>query len=403
VRHFVIYVPDTDRLVKCEFYLDHSEVVVNDALAIGFRADGHLIGTSTPCELDIGHDPVAEVARLIDISRATSEFIIRHFLIELRGGTVDKAIEDFHLATLPLLGDLKKIHPALSVPSSFERRLHDALSAPNPRLGAARFWAEESVGAQASSAFMSSLVVNGQLSSNRAAWLGLVPTTLRHELVDSPLVSTPYLRPLASWRDVLSDLEPRARVEFVRHAMSESKSISVLASAYTLGLKAHGRDHVRAFNDLVADVLRCGVGRPGSFAMFLIAKGIAGEKASLLSTRQDCVVAASTLENCLNNPCQRYKEGILSGKTVVLAVGENWDKAAIAIDPRTERIVEAKGRKNVPLPTDVDLALRELQRQWNQYKKRGSQHVRTSESPNGTSVVSTGPAPILPAPQPARA
>jgi hypothetical protein len=371
MRHFVIHVPDNDRLVKCEFSLDHSEVVVNDALAIGFRPDGHLIGTSTPCEIDIGHDPISEVARLIDISPATSEFILRHFLVELRGGTVDKAIEDLHLATLPLLRDLKKVHPALSVPSSMEHRLHDALSAPNPRLGAARFWAEESVGAQASSAFMGSLVVNGQLSSNRAAWLGLVPSTLRHELVDSPLVSTPYLRPLPCWREVVSDLEPRARVEFVRYAMSESKSISVLASAHTLGLKAHGRDHVRAFNDLVADVLRQGIGRPGNLAMFLIAKGIAGEKASLLSTRQDCVVAASTLDNCLNNASQNYKERILSGKTVVLAVGENWDKAAIAIDPRTEQIVEAKGRKNVPLPTDVDIALRELQRQWTQHKKGG--------------------------------
>lgn len=403
MRHFVIYIPDTDRLVKCEFYLDRSEVVVNDALAIGFRPDGHLIGTSTPCEIDIGHDPISEVTRLTDISPETSEFILRHFLFELHGGTVDTAIEDFHLATLPLLRDLTRVHPALSVPSSMERRLHDAVSAPNPRLGAARFWAEESVGTQASSAFMSSLVVNGQISSNRAAWLGLVPATLRHELVDSPLVSTPYLRPLACWREVISDLEPRARVEFVRHAMREGKSISVLASAYTLGLKADGRDHVRAFNDLVADVLRRGVGRPGTFAMFLVANGIAGEKASLLSTRQDCVVAASTLENCLNNPNQGYKDRILSGKTVVLAVGENWDKAAIAIDPRTEQIVEAKGRKNVPLPTNFDLALRELQDQWNQHKKGGSHYVRTSDSADGASVVGTGSTPVLPAPQPARA
>jgi len=277
------------------------------------------------------------------------------------------------------------------------------LSAPNPRLGAARFWGEESVGPQASSAFISSLVVDGRLSPNRVAWLGLVPATLRHELVDAPLVSTPYLRPLPNWREVVSDLEPRTCVEFIRQAMNESKSISVMASAKALGVKARGRDHVRAYNDMVADVLRRGVGRPGSFAMFLIAKGIAGEKASLLSTRQDCVVAASTLKNCLNNPCQSYKEGILSGKTVVLAVGENWDKAAIAIDPRTEQIVEAKGHKNRPLSTEIELALGELQKQWKQQKRGTTTHVRTPNTPNSTSVVSTGTAPILPAPQPARA
>ena len=400
---FTVYFPAGDRLVKCEFYLDHSEVVVNDALAIGFRQDGHLIGTSTPCEMDIGHDPVAEVARLIDISRATSEFIIRHFLFELRGGTVDRAIEDFHLATLPLLGDLARLHPTLSIPSSMDRRLHDALSAPNPRLGAARFWGEESVGPQGSSAFMSSLVVDGRLSPNRVAWLGLVPATLRHELVDAPLVSTPYLRPLPNWREVVSDLEPRTCVEFIRQAMNESKSISVMASAKALGVKARGRDHVRAYNDMVADVLRHGLGRPGNLAMFLIARGVAGEKASLVATRADCVVAATTLGNCLNNSNQPYKDAILNGTTIVLAIGENWDSAAIAIDPRTEQIVEAKGHKNRPLSTEIELALGELQKQWKQQKRGTTTHVRTPNTPNSASVVSTGTASLLTAPHPSGA
>ena len=372
MREFIVHIPDRDKLVKCEFYLNHLEVVVNDTLAIGFRDDGQMIATSTPCELDIGHDPVAEIAQLIDVSRETAEFIVRHFLVEMRGGNTDTAIEGLHLATLPLLRDLRQTHPMLIIPMGMDRQLHEALAAPNPRIGAARFWCEDSVGAQAAGAFMESLVVENRLCSNKTAWIGLVPSTLRHELVTAPLSSTPYLRPLNQWRNVISELEPRTCAEFVRHAMGEGKSISVIASAHALGLRAHGRDHVRGYNDLVAEVLRRGLGRPGTLAAFMIAKGVAGQKASLLATRQDCVAAASTLENCLNNANLQYREAILTGKTVVLAVGENWDKAAIAIDPRTERILAAKGRKNAPLSADVELAIGELQRQWNTHKKGNS-------------------------------
>lgn len=403
MRQFVVHLPDRNTLAKCEFHLDHAEVVVNDALAISFRDDGHLIATSPPCELDIGHDPVAEVACLIDIARETAEFVVRQFLVEVRGGGIGAAIEDFHVATLPLLRDLKQTNATLLIPAGMDRQLHEALAAPSPRVGAARFWGEQSVGTKAATAFMQSLVVDDRLCINRAAWLGLVPSTLRHELVDTPLVSTPYLRPLNAWREVVSELEPRACVEFVRHAMGTGKSISVIASAYALGLKAKGRDHVRAFNDLVADVLRQGLGRPSSLAMFVIARGIAGQKASLLATRQDCVVAASILENCLNNSSQPYKDAIVSGRTVVLAVGENWDMAAIAIDPRTERIVEAKGHKNQPLPTDVELALSELQRQWSTQKKGNPHHVRTPDPTNCKSRISAGTTPVLAQPQLARA
>lgn len=364
MRKFSVHLPDHDDVIKFDFDLKSSTLVIKDALAIGFREDGFLIATAPPCELDISHDPAGEVAELVDISRELAEFVIRHFLVEVRGGEASTSIESYHLTTLPLLRDLKKAHTELQVPAAFDEGLHAALAAPNPRIGAAKFWGEDSVGAQAATVFMKALVEDNKTSANRAAWLGLAPSTLRHELVEAPLVSVSHLRPLNTWRAVVSELQPRACVEFVRYAMTQGNSISIVASAYALGLKARGRDHVRAFNDLVADVHRRGLGRPKNLAAFMVANGIAGHTTSLLSTRQDCVVAATTLNNCLNNPSQPYKDQIITGRTVVLAVGENWDQAAIAINPRTNQIIEQKGHKNSPVPEALRVAIDELVERW---------------------------------------
>jgi hypothetical protein len=246
----------------------------------------------------------------------------------------------------------------------FDRRLHDALAAPNPKVGAARFWAEDEVGTNAARTFMSSLVTGDQLSGTRAAWLGLVPQTLRHELLDATLATSSALSPLSAWREMFSSLQPRSCVEFIRHAMADAKSISVLATASALGLRASGRDAVRAYNEIFATVLRADYGRRASLATELIARGVAGERVSLVATRQDCVVAGESLQNCLNNPRMPYKDDILNGRKTVVAIGDDWDKGAIAIDTRTQRIVEALGFKNKPLAPELRIAIREIEQQW---------------------------------------
>jgi hypothetical protein len=159
--------------------------------------------------------------------------------------------------------------------------------------------------------------------------------------------------------------------------MSQPKSPAVLASAFELGLKVKSRDHVRAFNDLQAEVMRAGFGRPGNLAQFIVASGVAGEKASIIATPQDCVVAARTLDNCWNSTVQPFKNAIVSGRLNAIAVGEDWDKAAVTIDPKTDRIQQKLGQSNHPLPDEIDAALQDLEKTWVEQllKKAGTQHV----------------------------
>jgi len=276
----------------------------------------------------------------------------------------------YHRATLPVLRDLLRERPLLAVPGAFDKRLHRALAAPNPRIGAQYFWQEDEVGPKATEVFLTSLVVGEIISPIRASWLGIAPQSLRHELLDAKLSAPWGLQPLPTWRDLVVELQPRPCVEFVRLAMADPKAISVLATASVLGLKARGRDHVRAFNDVYAEVLRQGYGRRASLATELIAKGLAGEKVSLVATRADCVVAGDSLRNCLNNPHMPYKQDILSGRKTVLVIGDDWGKGAIAIDTRTQTIVEMRGYKNQPLPLEYEIVIREVERKW-----RDQQHT----------------------------
>jgi hypothetical protein len=366
---FRVHLPDGDKVVTCRFdlmlrqvELEHEE---DHYLLLGFEADGHLFAsTGYPCEGRIGHDPIGEVSHILNVSPSLAEVIVTQFLSLVGDEQVPKALETYHLKTLPLLRDLQRERPMLEIPRVFDRRLHDALAAPNPKVGAARFWAEDEVGPKAAKSFMSSLVDTNRLSGVRAAWLGLAPQTLRHELLDAPLATSPLLWPLPSWREMLVDLQPRTCVAFVKHAMTDGKAISVLATAAALGLRASGRDHVRAYNDLYAAVLRADYGRPASLAALLIAKGVAGEKVSLLATRQDCVVAGESLKNCLSNSNMSYKQDILDGRKTVVAIGDDWGKGAIAIDTRTQRIVEKRGYKNAPLPAEYEVVIQEIERQW---------------------------------------
>jgi ribosomal protein L31E len=48
----------------------------------------------------------------------------------------------------------------------------------------------------------------------------------------------------------------------------------------------------------------------------------------------------------------------------VLAVGEKWDVAAIAIDPRTNKVIEQKGHKNTSIPDDLRIAIKKLTERW---------------------------------------
>jgi hypothetical protein len=270
----------------------------------------------------------------------------------------------YHRATLPVLRDLLRERPLLEVPGAFDKRLHRALAAPNPRIGARFFWQEDEVGPSAAQVFLTSLVEGETITAIRASWIGLAPQSLRHELLTAKLSSASRLQPLPMWREVLVELQPRACVEFVRFAMADTKAISVLATASALGIKARGRDHARAYHDIYAEVLREGYGRCASLATFIMARGVAGEKVSLVATRQDCVVAGESLKNCLNNPRMPYKDDILNGRKTVVAIGDDWNKGAIAIDTRTQTIVDALGFKNQPLAPEYHIAIRELEQQW---------------------------------------
>lgn len=366
---FRVHLPDRNKVVACRFDLTHRQVELEHDeehyLLLSFDADGHLFAsTGHPCESRIGHDPIGEVSRMSDVSPVLAEVIVTQFLSLVGGGQVIKALEMYQLKTLPLLRDLRRERPMLEIPRVFDRRLHDALAAPNPKIGAARLWAEDEVGSKAAKTFIASLVAGDQISGTRAAWLGLVPQTLRHELLDANLATPSALWPLLAWREMLASLQPRTCVEFIRYAMADAKSISVLATASALGLHASGRDAVRAYNDIYATVLRADYGRRASLATMLIAKGIAGEKVSLVATRQDCVVASESLKNCLNNSNLPFKHDILNGRKTVVAIGDDWKKGAIAIDTRTQTIVEARGFKNQSLPLEYDIVIREIERQW---------------------------------------
>jgi len=82
---FRVHLPDRDKVVACRFDVAHRQVEIEydeeHYLLLGFDADGHLFAsTGYPCESRIGHDPIGEVSRMLDVSPALAEVIVTQFL-----------------------------------------------------------------------------------------------------------------------------------------------------------------------------------------------------------------------------------------------------------------------------------------------------------------------------------
>lgn len=80
-----VVLPDADREVSVRFFPDerHVEVESDEAhyVNVMFDSDGNLVASNGyPHEEPIGHDPVAELARLAAISRPLADLIVGQFL-----------------------------------------------------------------------------------------------------------------------------------------------------------------------------------------------------------------------------------------------------------------------------------------------------------------------------------
>jgi hypothetical protein len=161
----------------------------------------------------------------------------------------------------------------------------------------------------------------------------------------------------------MSELDPRTSVAVVRKLMTDLTTPLVVLAGHQIDYKMSGRDPVRIVEDLKCAVRKSGFGRCRDFGEFLIKRGIAGNDVTEIKSSNDLVIAGTVLKNCLNNPSQPYRHGVLSGRYRVFCLGGDWGLGALAFDPNSWSLVEAKGKRNTPLSeevlTDIDVALTE--------------------------------------------
>jgi len=82
---FSVHLPDREKTVVCRFDLIRRQVELeydeDHYLLLGFDSEGHLFAsTGHPCETRIGHDPVGELSRMLDISPSLAEVVVTQFL-----------------------------------------------------------------------------------------------------------------------------------------------------------------------------------------------------------------------------------------------------------------------------------------------------------------------------------
>jgi hypothetical protein len=211
-------------------------------------------------------------------------------------------------------------------------------------------------------------VVDNLIHESKVSWLGLAPQTLRHELIEIDQkigISSFPVNP--ECREMFVNLTPRTSVEVVKLMMVDTSMPLVVIAGQQLGYKMSGRDPRRVVADLQEFVRTNGYGRCRDFGEFLTKRGLAGQKVSQIHSRNDLVVAGSVLKNCLNNPSQPYRHGVLSGRYKIFCIGDQWEKGALAFDASTWELIEAKGVRNVLLPpaimSDLDAAISEWKQQ----------------------------------------
>jgi hypothetical protein len=319
----------------------------------------HLETTAT-----VNHDVVGEVCSVTGLDRGTADPLIRRFLELSAGVPYATAIESWMIRAHPLLGDLAERCVLSAAVTTLPRRLEVALRKKTLREAAATYWQEDTCGPAAARTFSQCLTIGSELSEVKISWLGLVTSNLRPELVNAPTVSNPNAFAVTpECRSVFELLRARTAVDVVKFCLPDPTMPMTVLAGHQLGYKMTGRDPARIIGDLKEFVRSRGFGRCRDLGEFLTKRGIAGNKVTELLSSHDLVVASSVLQNCLNNPSQPYRHGVLSGKYKVFCVGDDWSLGAVAFESSTWRLIEAKGFRNaelaVGLRDDLSLAISE--------------------------------------------
>lgn len=314
--------------------------------------------------IDVQHDLLKIVSTTTGLDESVANSLIRRFISLNYGFPFSMAIEEWFQHTHPLIKEITKDSPQLSAPISLPRRLEGALRQPTLKLAAAEYWQEDSCGSAAARAFAESLVVENKICESKVSWLSLAPSTLRHELVGVDVRFGSNAFPVTPHcRSMFSELAPRTTVEVVKRMMGDPAMPLVVSAGQQLGYQMSGRDPVRIITDLQQYVRAHGYGRCRDFGEYLTKRGLSGNKVTQICSAHDLVVAGSVLKNCLNNPSQPYRHGVLSGRYRIFCIGERWELGALAFNPNTWELIEAKGPRNAPLQNsligDLEMAVSE--------------------------------------------
>jgi hypothetical protein len=315
----------------------------------------------------VQHDLVGVVSTMTGLDKNVVGPLIQNFLQLNFDVSYANAIPDWLQLSHPALNDFAKLNRSLKIPISLPRRLEEAFRMPNMKTAAANYWQETACGPSATRTFSQCLVLGNDISELKVSWLGLVPSTLRHELADIELKNGGNSFPLMpECRSLFTELAPRTIVEVVKNMMSDPSLPLVIAAGQQLGYKMTGRDPIRIIGDLREFVRTNGFGRCRDLGEYLTKRGLHGHKVTQIYSAPDLVIAASSLKNCLNNPSQPYRHGVMSGRYRIFCIGENWNLGALAFDPTTWKLVEAKGFHNSSLPDEISNDLTAAITEWGQ-------------------------------------
>ena len=322
------------------------------------RDEGILVSTGTHGE-DATSNIVQSIADLTILPAEGIEPLVRFWLSELLGVPRNRAIEKMLLKTLPILENIYERHPTMAHVSSLSARLYASLrSGDTPRAIACSYFKDACTRSDGI-AFIDGLCIADSLDESRVSLMVLAaPGDHRKSLANVPSPRV-WAVPPAKISVITSELSVPVAMDFARVAIGDSRSRLALNAALHLGLKARGADGETAYRELCADVMRTELSAPHSILEQVVAMGpIADLSVMPVKTERQLRKVAEATGNCVANPRYAWRNRVLRGEVEMFALANaSGVSAVIAIDPKSGKILEKKGKNNAELDAQISEAV----------------------------------------------
>jgi hypothetical protein len=316
---------------------------------IMWTLDGNDVYASSSCNgANVSNELGTTMADLTALPKDAAEPFMRLWLSERLGVSINDAIEELLVRSLPSLELIYQRNSGLKRVAKLSPRLYGALCAgETPREIARCYWGDDATRSDGN-AFIDGLIIGDEIDESRVALMGLVPPGDQRRKI--AFVATPkiWMVPPREVKDVTNELSPAVALKFAEVAIKDPRSRLQLSAASALCLHASGHDGEIAYQKLLDEILQTELAAPRSILERFVAAGpIRNQPVSRVTTATGLKALARTANNCLSNPAFPWHSKVLQGEIALMSIGRNQEISAIvAIDPKSGEILEMKGKKN---------------------------------------------------------